>query len=279
MRSRYADALKSSVVLELLKEEKTAAQIAPERHVHPNQIYEWKANVPVDSRHLLEMTMDLMSRLTQRRLTHARKPSGGFGRLLIRAMNIRHSRLTHWGLSHLSVGNRDTILDVGCGGGATVHKLAKIAIDGKVYGIDFSNESVRVSRTTNRRFIQMGRVEIQPSSVSGLPFSDSMFDLVTAVNTHNYWPDLVADMQEILRVLKPLGKLIIIGSVYEGGRYDKRNQRYAELIEISLASIKALDDIFLRAGYTEVQTFEEYDRGWMCVIGRKPLQQERTNRQ
>jgi transposase-like protein len=43
MRKRYSDTFKAEVVLELLKEEKTVAQIASERHVHPNQLYEWKA--------------------------------------------------------------------------------------------------------------------------------------------------------------------------------------------------------------------------------------------
>jgi putative transposase len=45
MRKRYSDAFKAEVVLELLKEDKTIAQIASERHVHPNQIYEWKRTV------------------------------------------------------------------------------------------------------------------------------------------------------------------------------------------------------------------------------------------
>ena len=43
MRKRYSDTFKAEVVLELLKEEKTVAQIASERYVHPNQLYEWKA--------------------------------------------------------------------------------------------------------------------------------------------------------------------------------------------------------------------------------------------
>lgn len=43
MRKRYSDAFKAEVVLELLKEERTVSQIASERHVHPNQLYEWKA--------------------------------------------------------------------------------------------------------------------------------------------------------------------------------------------------------------------------------------------
>jgi SAM-dependent methyltransferase len=219
----------------------------------------------------MEKSMDIMRKLTQRRLTNARKPAGRVGRLLIRAMNIRHSPMTNWGLSHLSIGNRDTILDIGCGGGGTVHKLARIATNGKVYGIDFSTESVMVSRMTNKRLVQLGRVEIQQGSVSCLPFSGSMFDLVTAVNTHNYWPDLVTDMQEIFRVLKPDGTLIIIGSVYEGRQDNKRNHTYAELIEIAFPSIQELHELFLRAGYTEVQMYENYDRGWMCSIGRKPM--------
>jgi len=215
--------------------------------------------------------MDIMSELTQRRLTNARKPTGGLGRFLIRAMNISHYRLTNWGLSHLSIRKRDTILDIGCGGGGTVYKLAKIVTNGKIYGIDFSDESVMVSRMTNKQFVQMGRVEIQQSSVSCLPFSDNMFDLVTAVNTHNYWPDLVSDMQEILRVLKPSGKLIIIGSMCEGGKYDKRNKKYSELVEIAFPSVNELRDIFLNVGYSEVQMYEKYNRSWMCGIGRKPL--------
>jgi len=43
MRKHYADTFKAEVVLELLKEEKSVAQIASEYHVHPNQVYEWNA--------------------------------------------------------------------------------------------------------------------------------------------------------------------------------------------------------------------------------------------
>jgi transposase-like protein len=48
MRKHHSDSFKAEVVLELLTEEKTVAQIASERHVHPNQIYEWKALVLKD---------------------------------------------------------------------------------------------------------------------------------------------------------------------------------------------------------------------------------------
>ena len=154
---------------------------------------------------------------------------------------------------HIAIGTHDTILDIGCGGGNTVSKLAKIAAEGKVYGIDFSEESVAISRRTNKQLIKMGRVEIRYGSVSCLPFSDAMFDLVTAVNTHSYWPDLVADMQEVLRVLKPGGKLMIIGGGYKGGKYADRNERFAKVVNLPLQSSSELRELFSMAGYDDVQ--------------------------
>lgn len=45
MRKRYSATEKAQIVLEVLKEGKTIAQIAAEHQVHPNQIYKWKAEV------------------------------------------------------------------------------------------------------------------------------------------------------------------------------------------------------------------------------------------
>jgi ubiquinone/menaquinone biosynthesis C-methylase UbiE len=146
-------------------------------------------------------------------LNQCRKPSGWFGRFVLWDMNRYHANVTDWGLQHLAIEQHDTILDVGCGGGRTVHKLAGIATESKVYGLDFTQESVSVSRRTNTRWIQLGRVDIHHGLVSCLPFCEHLFDLVTAVETHFFWPDLVADLHEVLCVLKPGGKLIIIAKL------------------------------------------------------------------
>src|SRR5215471_9698477 len=161
-------------------------------------------------------------------LNQCRKPSGWSGRLNLWSMNQRHSKLTDWGLKHVLVGKRDTILDLGCGGGRTIRKLAVIATAGKVHGIDHSQASVAVSKGTNRRSIDNGRVEIHHGSVSHLPFPDQKFDLATAVETHYYWPDLPADMREVLRVLKPGGMMIVIAEAYKGGKYDARLQTFVD---------------------------------------------------
>jgi len=124
-----------------------------------------------------------------------RKPGGLLGRRLVRAMNLTHAPLTDWGLDQLAVGNATAILDVGCGGGRTVHRLAALAPGGKVIGLDYSATCVAASRDFNAKEIEAGQARIDLGSVAALPFADSTFDIVTAVETHYYWPDLPANVR------------------------------------------------------------------------------------
>src|SRR5262245_15932931 len=149
-------------------------------------------------------------------LRQVRKPTRWVGRFFAWTMNQSHSALTDWGLTHASIEKDFAILDVGCGGGRTIQKLATAASEGKVVGVDYALGSVETSRATNAERIRAGRVEIRQASVSSLPFPDSSFDLVTAVETHYYWPDLPRDIEEIVRVMKPGGKVIVIAEAYKG---------------------------------------------------------------
>lgn len=203
-------------------------------------------------------------------LFQARKPTKWFGRVFLRAMNQGHSALTDWGLKHVVARNHFTILDVGCGGGRTVERLAAIATDGLVCGIDYSEGSVAASRARTRQLIEAGRVAIEKASVSQLPFPDNKFDLATAVETQYYWPNPVGDMAEILRVLKPGGKLMVIAETYKGGKYDKLKWPIMWLLRSSHLGVIEHRELFSKAGYINVEIFEERDKGWICGIAEKP---------
>jgi ubiquinone/menaquinone biosynthesis C-methylase UbiE len=204
------------------------------------------------------------------RVSQCQNPTGWLGRFVLWRMNSGHSKLTDWGLAHVAIDKLDTILDVGCGGGRTVNKLAA-ATQGKVYGVDFSEESIAASKRTNTRWIEMGRVEILNGSVSRLPFQDSTFDLVTAVETHFWWPSLPSDMREVFRVLKPGGQLIIIAEVYKGAntRIAKLAEQFAPRTGMTLLNVDEHRELFASAGYSGIQVIEERDKGWICCVGRK----------
>lgn len=188
-------------------------------------------------------------------------------------MNSSHSKLTDWGLEHISMENHCTILDVGCGGGRTVSKLAAIATQGKVYGIDYSDESVAATKRTNAHSIDLGRVEVQHGSVSQLPFPNNMFDLITAVETHFWWPNLPGDMRELFRVLKPGGTLVLIAEIYKGANTmaSKFVEKYASRTGMTLLSVDEHRELFTNAGYSDVLVIEKRDKGWISAFGRKPL--------
>src|SRR5580704_7318364 len=187
--------------------------------------------------------------------------------------NEREPFQTDWGLDQLVIENHYTILDVGCGGRRTVSKLAAIATQGKVYGIDFSEESVAATKRTNAQWIDLGRAEVRHGSVSQLPFADGMFDLVTAVETHFWWADLPGDMREVLRVLKPGGTFIVIAEIYKGmtTRAGKFAEKYASQAGMTLLSVAEHRELFSASGYWDVQVVEKREKGWICGFGRKPV--------
>lgn len=201
--------------------------------------------------------------------SQCKRPRGWLGRFVLWAMNSRHSRVTDWGLSHVTIRPADIILDVGCGGGRTVAKLAAMAAQGKVYGVDFSPASVAMARKLNSQAIATGRVDIREASVSQLPFAEGIFDVVTAVETHFWWPDLTNDIREVFRVVKPGGAIAIIAEIYRGANTATAQiaETYIPLSGMKLLSADEHRELLHHAGFTDVQIFTE--KPWICAVGEK----------
>jgi ubiquinone/menaquinone biosynthesis C-methylase UbiE len=199
-----------------------------------------------------------------------RKPSGPLGRRIVRAMNLSHAAMTDWGLQQVLVPKDAVVLDVGCGGGRTLRRLAALAPEGRIVGLDYSASSVAVSRDTNAEGIANGRVQIQQGSVAALPFSDATFDIVTAVETHYYWPDLPANVREILRVLKPGGTFTLIAETYRGGPLRLLYGIIMPLLRAAFLTDAEHRDLLSQAGFTEVATRHVSRKNWICAIGRRP---------
>lgn len=97
------------------------------------------------------------------------------------------------------------ILDVGCGTGAMSCKLASF---GKVVSADFSLLALGLSR-------RRGLTRLVASDAVRLPFRDSCFDVVIAMDLLEHVEDDQAALCEIRRVLKPGGKLISTVPAYQ----------------------------------------------------------------
>ena len=202
-------------------------------------------------------------------VAQCRKPRWLPGRLILMGMNRSHLALTRWGLAGVDVATNATILDVGCGGGRTIQTLASLAPTGIVHGVDYAAASVAAARRTNARSIEEGRVDIQLASVSALPFPQDAFDLVTAVETHYYWPSLIDDLREVLRVLKPGGTLVIVAEAYRGRSMDWLYRPAMRMLRARYLTIEEHRQFLTDAGYEAVDVSVEPAKGWLRATGRK----------
>ncbi len=199
-----------------------------------------------------------------------RKPSGPLGRSVVRAMSVSHSKMTDWGLQQVAVAENAAVLDIGGGGRRTVRKLASLAPAGKVVGLDYSAASVAVARETNAAEIAAGRVQIEQGSVTALPFPDGAFDVITAVETHYYWPDLPANVREVFRVLKPGGVFVLTPETYRGGPLRFFYGIVMPLLRAAFLSDAEHRELLSQAGFSEVTTKHFPGKNWICAMGRRP---------
>jgi ubiquinone/menaquinone biosynthesis C-methylase UbiE len=199
-----------------------------------------------------------------------KRPTGREGRLVAAAMNRSHEALTTWGLSHVNIEAGWAILDVGCGGGRTVGRLAEKAVKGKVFGIDHSTDMVKYSIQKNKKLISQNRVKIIEGSVQNLPFPDDFFDLVTAIETYYFWDDLPAALQEIRRVLKPNGILLCVNEMVKDGVYEVKHKQIIEQTGVRLIPLEEIKRLLDLAGFCEVHVITTADSAWNLFLAKKP---------
>lgn len=180
-----------------------------------------------------------------------RKPKGKLGNIQLKSMNKEHTPVSLWGLKHLDIKADDVILDIGCGGGININRMSKHAK--KVYGVDYSEESVKLSREVNDDEIKRGKVEVYNANVKKLPFEDNTFDIITAFETVYFWPNIEKCFGEVKRVLKP-GGIFLIGTESNGS--DNIPMKISEkLINMTVYNDKELCQYLENNGYSQITAY------------------------
>lgn len=209
--------------------------------------------------------MIIMSDIAKR-VNQCRKPKGELGKFVVEDMNESHFELTSFGLEKIEIKEENIILDIGCGGGRTVNRLSKFATKGKVFGMDYSEDCVKWSTEYNKELIDNNKVEIIQASVEKIPFEDKKFDVITAVETIYFWPNLLESFKEVKRVLKDSGKFIIINEMYSSEAFKKKNDEYAAIGNMKILSPEELVGILKEAGFKNSKLTTVEEKNWLCCI-------------
>lgn len=118
-------------------------------------------------------------------------------------INSRHDHIVAM-LGALAVPDTATVLDAGCGPGNLVPEFARRY--GHVCAMDASPRMVDVARSNAAG---LRNVSYQVGNIEYLPFEDETFDVVCSAGVIEYLPRFDRALEEMHRVLRPGGLLIL----------------------------------------------------------------------
>ena len=85
----------------------------------------------------------------------------------------------------------------------------KLEVDLNYTGIDYSQDMVALASASNNRWVEQGMVAFQCASADRLPIEDASVDIFFSINTIYFWSDVERVLAEVMRILKPGGRVII----------------------------------------------------------------------
>lgn len=140
-------------------------------------------------------------------MSQTAKPTGIFGKIYARGMALGHKECYKNAAKELNLKEDEEYLEIGFGSGLFINKYAKHAK--RISGIDYSNDMVELAGSINKKIIKLGKLELRTGDASSLPWNDNSFNAVAAIETFYFWKEPKLSLQEIYRVLKKDGRLII----------------------------------------------------------------------
>jgi len=142
----------------------------------------------------------------------------------------------------------DNVIDVGCGAGWLARLLAERVPDGRVIGMDISDEMVRRAR---RNYVGVENAMFVIGAVDEIPWDAYFFNHAISVESAYYWPDPARGLREIFRVLHEGGSAWILINYY---RENLHSHHFAELFATP-AHLLGADEwaaLFRGAGFSDI---------------------------
>jgi arsenite methyltransferase len=136
--------------------------------------------------------------------------SAGYDRQAVRFLALTAKRL----VEIAAIKSNETILDVATGTGHSAIALSPlVGASGRVIGIDLSPDMLKVAQQ-NITTASLDNIDLQLGDAENLSFEDEKFDKVICASGIFFLPDMLAGLQEWLRVTKP-GGLVAFSSFGE----------------------------------------------------------------
>jgi ubiquinone/menaquinone biosynthesis C-methylase UbiE len=167
----------------------------------------------------------------------------------------------------MSVQPGDHILEIGCGPGNLIRKMARKIDGGYIEGVDFSKTMTSVARNRNKGNITDGRVKVVAGDFDEMSYGKETFSKACSVNTLYFWPEPVSTAGKISDVLKPGGELFLA--------FEDKEQLKRRKLDWDVFRLYSTDDVrrlLVDVGFSDnVRVVSGKKRGsvFHCVVAMK----------
>ncbi|GBF11699.1 demethylmenaquinone methyltransferase [Tepidibacillus infernus] len=120
----------------------------------------------------------------------------------------RHKAWRNFTMKKMKVQQGDKALDVACGTADWTIALAKASKTGRIVGLDFSKNMLKIGKKKVQEQGLDKQIELINGNAMKLPFPDDTFDHATIGFALRNVPDIETVLSEMLRVIKPGGKVV-----------------------------------------------------------------------
>jgi ubiquinone/menaquinone biosynthesis C-methylase UbiE len=184
----------------------------------------------------------------------------------------RERKFRHAALDLITIEPGMNILDVGCGTGSlTIAAKQQEGSDGEVVGIDPSSNMVDLARQKAKK----GSVEIdfRVGVIENLAFEADQFDIVLSSLMMHHLPDRLKEvgLQEVSRVLKPNGTLLIVE--LDPGAFSLASLVHGHSAQLS-AELESTRQLMERLDFGPVESGSLGFRGFSYLKGMKQNKKE-----
>ena len=124
-----------------------------------------------------------------------------------------------------------TIIDVGCGTGSALRRVASRAPDATLVGIDPVPRMLEIARERAARHPEGSRISFREGFAEELPVADGEADVIFAFDSFDHWRNQAEGLSEIRRALRRTGRLIVVKDASVPGSDDAEANVVSKLRE------------------------------------------------